>query len=41
MEFESVEEYKKHKAQKHQEMVMKQRVPYSIKRKMSETNDPV
>lgn len=37
MEFESVEEYKKHKAQKHQEMVMKQRVPYSIKRKMSET----
>lgn len=37
MEFESVEEYKKHKAQKHQEMLMKQRVPYSIKRKMSET----
>lgn len=37
MNFASVEDYKKHKMEKHQEMLMKQRVPYSIKRKMSET----
>ena len=37
MEFESVEEYKKHKLEKHNEMLMKQRVPYSIKVKMSES----
>lgn len=35
-QFASVEEYKKHKAEKHQEMLMKQRVPYSIKVRMSE-----
>ena len=35
-DFESVEEYKAHKLRKHQEMLMKQRVPYSIKVKMSE-----
>lgn len=29
--FEDIEEYKKHKQQKHQEMLMKQRNPYSIK----------
>jgi len=34
--FESIEEYKKHKIQKHEEMLQKQRVPYSIKVKMSE-----
>lgn len=31
MDFESVEEYKEHKKQKHQEMLSKQMVPYSIK----------
>lgn len=36
MEFESVEEYKQHKAQKHAEMVKKQSVPYAQKVKMSE-----
>ena len=35
-DFQSVEEYKAHKAQKHQEMLQKQRVPYAIKVKMSE-----
>lgn len=35
-DFESVEEYKKHKMQKHEEMLQKQRVPYAIKVKMSE-----
>lgn len=34
--FDDLEAYKKHKAEKHQEMVMKQNVPYSIKRRMSE-----
>ena len=34
--FDSIEEYKKHKQQKHQEMLMKQYVPYSVKRRMSE-----
>lgn len=36
-DFESIEEYKKHKQEKHQEMLSKQRVPYSIKVRMSET----
>lgn len=36
-EFESVEEYKQHKIEKHNEMLMKQRVPYSIKVKMAES----
>ena len=36
MEFESIEEYKKHKIQKHEEMVQKQMVPYEQKVKMSE-----
>ena len=36
MEFNSVEEYKQHKAEKHQEMLLKQRVPYERKVKMSE-----
>lgn len=36
-DFQSVEEYKAHKAEKHAEMLKKQRVPYSIKRKMSES----
>lgn len=36
MEFESIEEYKKHKIQKHEEMVQKQIVPYEQKVKMSE-----
>lgn len=36
MEFESVEAYKQHKIEKHNEMLKKQRVPYSIKRRMSE-----
>jgi len=35
-EFESIEEYKAHKKLKHEEMLMKQNVPYSVKRKMSE-----
>lgn len=35
--FDSIEEYKKHKQEKHQEMLMKQCVPYSIKVRMSET----
>ena len=36
-DFQSIEEYKAHKAEKHAEMLKKQRVPYSIKRKMSES----
>ena len=32
---DDLEAYKKHKAEKHQEMLMKQNVPYSIKRRMS------
>ena len=36
MEFESIEEYKKHKIQKHEEMVQKQMVPYEQKVQMSE-----
>lgn len=36
MEFESIEEYKRHKMQKHEEMVQKQIVPYEQKIKMSE-----
>lgn len=35
-DFESIEEYKAHKKLKHEEMLMKQNVPYSVKRKMSE-----
>lgn len=35
--FESIEEYKAWKRQKHEEMLQKQMVPYSIKRRMSET----
>lgn len=34
-DFESIEDYKAHKMQKHQEMLMKQNVPYDIKVKMS------
>ena len=34
-DFESIEDYKAHKMQKHQEMLMKQNVPYSIKVRMS------
>ena len=34
--FQTIEEYKAHKMQKHEEMLQKQRVPYSIKVKMSE-----
>lgn len=37
MQFDSIEEYKKHKMQKHEEMLQKQRVPYHIKVRMSET----
>ena len=36
MSYESFQEYKAHKMQKHEEMLMKQRVPYFIKRRMSE-----
>ena len=36
MSYETLQEYKAHKMQKHEEMLMKQRVPYSIKRRMSE-----
>lgn len=36
MKFETKEDYKEWKAQKHREMLSKQQVPYSIKRKMSE-----
>ena len=36
-DFDSVEEYKKHKMEKHEEMLRKQQVPYRIKVKMSET----
>lgn len=35
-DFASIEEYKKHKQQKHQEMLMKQNVPYSIKVRMAQ-----
>lgn len=35
-ELTSLEEYRAHKLQKHQEMLQKQRVPYAIKVKMSE-----
>lgn len=35
-DFKSIEEYKKHKMQKHAEMVAKQQVPYATKVKMSE-----
>lgn len=34
-DFDSIEEYKKHKMEKHEEMLSKQRVPYSIKVQMS------
>lgn len=33
--FETIEEYKKHKLEKHREMLMKQNVPYSIKIRMA------
>lgn len=36
MDFDSIEEYKKHKQEKHREMVMKQNVPYSIKIRMAQ-----
>ena len=36
MSFDSIEEYRKHKQEKHQEMLKKQNVPYSMKVKMSE-----
>ena len=35
-DFASIEDYKKHKQQKHQEMLMKQNVPYSIKVRMAQ-----
>ena len=35
--FDSIEEYKEHKRQKHAEMLSKQNVPYSIKIRMAET----
>ena len=35
-DFESVEDYKRHKMQKHEEMLQKQQVPYAIKVRMSE-----
>ena len=35
-ELNTKEEYKRHKAEKHQQMVMKQNVPYSIKVRMAE-----
>lgn len=35
-EFDSIEEYKKHKQEKHREMLMKQNVPYSIKVRMAQ-----
>ena len=34
-QFDSAEEYKQHKIQKHNEMLMKQNVPYSIKVRMA------
>ena len=34
-DFESIEDYKAHKKQKHEEMLMKQNVPYAIKVRMS------
>lgn len=34
-DFESIEEYKKHKQQKHEEMLQKQQLPYSTKVEMS------
>lgn len=34
--YDDIEDYKKHKQQKHQEMLEKQRLPYSIKRRMAE-----
>lgn len=37
MGIDSIEEYKEHKRQMHEAMLQKQRVPYSIKRRMSET----
>ena len=37
MNIDSIEEYKEHKRQMHEKMLQKQRVPYSIKRRMSET----
>lgn len=36
-DFDSIEEYKAHKMQKHEEMLAKQRVPYSIKVEMSKS----
>lgn len=36
MALDTVEEYKKHKQQKHQEMLMKQNLPYAIKKRMAE-----
>lgn len=35
-DFKTIEEYKEHKRQKHEEMLKKQNLPYSIKRRMSE-----
>lgn len=35
-EFDSIEEYKKHKQEKHREMLMKQNVPYRIKVRMAQ-----
>lgn len=35
-QFDSIEDYKRHKQEKHREMVMKQNVPYSIKIRMAQ-----
>ena len=35
-QFDSIEEYKKHKREKHREMLMKQNVPYSVKVRMAQ-----
>ena len=36
-DFDSIEEYKAHKMEKHRQMVMKQNVPYSVKVEMSKS----
>ena len=36
MKFETIEEFRDHKRQKHEEMLQKQRLPYRIKVRMAE-----
>ena len=36
IEKDNFEDFKRHKQEKHQEMIMKQNVPYKVKRRMSE-----